>query len=209
MACDFVSRRKVARDAWKQKKTNFSRHTVPGRMHLVIGRSRRVSSHWPGKETRTESPGICRLRELPGVPREVLSALVHFLPRPGHAALHASFAKGKLTPQKKDITIGKSRYEADISGDKGWVVEKGKWPWNRKKYPIEHVLGGKNVYYFLTPMERGRLQVLPVAYDVAKKEWFDTAASGVRHFPGRSERTSRCTGKISPTPSTPPATAAM
>jgi tetratricopeptide (TPR) repeat protein len=36
-------------------------------------------------------------------------------------------------------------------------------------------------------MERGRLQVLPVAYDVAKKDWFDTAASGVRHFPGRSE----------------------
>jgi tetratricopeptide (TPR) repeat protein len=97
------------------------------------------------------------------------------------------FAKAKLTSQKKDITIGKSSYEADISGDKGWVVEKGKWPWNRKKYPIEHVLGGKNVYYFLTPMERGRLQVLPLAYDVPKKEWFDTAASGVRHFPGRSE----------------------
>jgi hypothetical protein len=36
-------------------------------------------------------------------------------------------------------------------------------------------------------MERGRLQVLPLAYDVPKKEWFDTAASGVRHFPGRSE----------------------
>jgi len=96
-------------------------------------------------------------------------------------------AKAKLTPQKKDITIGKSSYEADINGDKGWVVEKGKWPWNRKKYPIEHVLGGKNVYYFLTPMERGRLQVLPLAYDVVKKEWFDTAASGIRHFPGRSE----------------------
>jgi hypothetical protein len=99
----------------------------------------------------------------------------------------AQFAKAKLTLQKKDITIGNSSYEADISGDKGWVIEKGKWPWNRKKYPIEHVLGGKNVYYFLTPMERGRLQVLPLAYDVTKKEWFDTAASGVRHFPGRSE----------------------
>ena len=97
------------------------------------------------------------------------------------------FAKAKLTPQKKDITIGKSSYEAEIRGDKGWVIEKGRWPWNRKKYPIEHVLGGKNVYYFLTPMDRGRLQVLPLAYDVTKKEWFDTAASGVRHFPGRSE----------------------
>jgi tetratricopeptide (TPR) repeat protein len=97
------------------------------------------------------------------------------------------FAKAKLTPQKKEVTIGKNSYEADTSGEKGWVVEKGTWPWDRKKYPIEQVLGGKNVYYFLTPMERGRLQVLPVAYDVTKKEWFDTAASGVRHFPGRSE----------------------
>ncbi len=30
-------------------------------------------------------------------------------------------------------------------------------------------------------MERGRLQTLPVAYDVREKEWFDTAASGMRH----------------------------
>jgi hypothetical protein len=33
-------------------------------------------------------------------------------------------------------------------------------------------------------MGRGRLQTLPVAYDVRRKEWFDTALSGVRHFPG-------------------------
>ncbi|MHA2315421.1 MAG: multiheme c-type cytochrome, partial [Candidatus Hermodarchaeia archaeon] len=26
---------------------------------------------------------------------------------------------------------------------------------------------------------------MPVAYNVNKKQWFDTAASGVRHFPGR------------------------
>src|SRR4030066_1308409 len=43
---------------------------------------------------------------------------------------------------------------------------------------------GKNVYYFLTLLEKGRLQTLPLAYDVNKKEWFDTAASGIRHFPG-------------------------
>ncbi len=48
-------------------------------------------------------------------------------------------------------------------------------------------MGGKNVYYFLTPLERGRLQVLPLAYDVQKKTWYDTAASGVRHFPDRRD----------------------
>ncbi len=48
-------------------------------------------------------------------------------------------------------------------------------------------MGGKNVYYFLTPMPKGRLQVLPVAYDVHKQTWYDTAASGVRHFPDRRQ----------------------
>ncbi len=34
-------------------------------------------------------------------------------------------------------------------------------------------------------MDKGRLQTLPVAYDVRKKEWFDTALSGLRHIPGQ------------------------
>jgi tetratricopeptide (TPR) repeat protein len=97
------------------------------------------------------------------------------------------FAKAKLTPQTKEITIGKQRYRADIRGDKGWVIEKRTSPRQEKRYRIDHVLGGKNVFYFLTPMDKGRLQTLPVAYDVGKKEWFDTASSGIRHFPGRGE----------------------
>jgi tetratricopeptide (TPR) repeat protein len=95
-------------------------------------------------------------------------------------------AQTKLTPQEKEIVIGKYKYRADISGKAGYIVEtdsKGE-----KKYKIEHVMGGKNVYYFLTLLEKGRLQTLPVAYDVNKKEWFDTAASGLRHFPGEQGR---------------------
>ena len=30
-------------------------------------------------------------------------------------------------------------------------------------------MGGKNVYYFLTALDRGRLQTLPVAYDVEQE----------------------------------------
>jgi len=96
----------------------------------------------------------------------------------------AEFATLKLTPQKDDVVIGEVSYRAEIEGEKGWVGEQG--PLGKKKYRIEHVMGGKNVYYFLTPMERGRLQTLPLAYDVQRKEWFDTAASGVRHFPGEA-----------------------
>jgi len=93
----------------------------------------------------------------------------------------AVFAKAKLTPQANEIVIGKYRYRADISGEVGCVVEKG--PKGEKKYQMEQVVGGKYVYYFLTTLERGKLQTLPVAYDVKRKDWFDTAASGIRHFP--------------------------
>ena len=91
------------------------------------------------------------------------------------------FSRANLTPQTKDLVIGKYRYRADIGPKAGWVVEtdpKGK----KKPYPILHALDGKNVCYSLTPLERGRLQTLPVACDVRTRQWFDTAASGVRHF---------------------------
>jgi len=92
----------------------------------------------------------------------------------------ARFAKEKLTPQPGEIVIGKEAYRADI--EEGVLLERGRE--GLKKYTFEHVLGGKNVFYFLTPFDKGRLQTLPVAYDIEKKQWFDTAASGIRHFPG-------------------------
>jgi tetratricopeptide (TPR) repeat protein len=89
------------------------------------------------------------------------------------------FAKARLTPQRRAISIDERAYRADIG--RGVVIESGAD--GSKNYPIVHALGGKNVFYFLTTLEKGRLQTLPVAYDVRKKEWFDTAGSGVRHFP--------------------------
>ena len=90
-------------------------------------------------------------------------------------------AINKLTPLIKDIRIGNNRYTADIRGSEGYVVEKGNWPWDTTKYRIENILGGKNVFYFLTLIERGRLQILPLAYDVRTKEWFDITANGMIH----------------------------
>jgi len=94
----------------------------------------------------------------------------------------AEFAQANLTDQAEAIAIGSRSYLAAVGADQGYVLEKG--PEGEKRLPIVHVLGGKNVYYFLTPLDRGRLQTLPVAYDVNLKTWYDTAASGVRHFPG-------------------------
>ncbi|MGA2032591.1 MAG: tetratricopeptide repeat protein, partial [Thermoguttaceae bacterium] len=97
----------------------------------------------------------------------------------------AKFASARLTPQQGAITIGKRAYRVDIGAAAGCVLEKG--PDGLRKHEIVHVMGGKNVYYLLTPLARGRLQVLPLAYDVHKQTWYDMAASGVRHFPDRRD----------------------
>ena len=90
------------------------------------------------------------------------------------------FARDRLTPQEKPLTIGGRSYRAVVGTGRDHVEETG--PAGRKTHAIVQVLGGKNVCYFLTPLERGLLQVLPVAYDMNRKEWFSTAGSAVRHF---------------------------
>ena len=92
-------------------------------------------------------------------------------------------AKTKLTPQKAEVAVGNYRFLADLT--KGAVTERS--PEGERRYPMVQAMGGKNVYYFLTPLERGWLQVLPVAYDVRRKEWFDTTASAMRHFGDRRD----------------------
>lgn len=70
-------------------------------------------------------------------------------------------------------------YQVELSGSGATLRDA-----SGARYRLVDALGGKNVYYFLTPLDRGRLQVAPVAYDVRRGEWFDTTASGVRHMPG-------------------------
>ena len=92
------------------------------------------------------------------------------------------FARDRLTPQAKPLAIRGRSYRAVIGTGADHVEETG--PEGRKTHPIVQVLGGKNVCYFLTPLDRGLLQVLPVAYDMKRREWFSTAGSAVRHFAG-------------------------
>jgi tetratricopeptide (TPR) repeat protein len=90
------------------------------------------------------------------------------------------FALTNLTCCEQEIEIGGNKYQAFVDKGEGFILERDSD--SERKLPIVHVLGGKNVYYFLTPLAKGRLQTLPLAYDVRLKQWFDTAASAVRHF---------------------------
>ena len=95
----------------------------------------------------------------------------------------AELAKARLTPQKADVVAGQFHFRANLAS--GVVTERTAT--NETRYPITQTMGGKNVYYFLTPLERGWLQVLPVAYDARRQEWFDTTASAMRHFGDRRD----------------------
>ena len=95
-----------------------------------------------------------------------------------------ALAREQLTPQQQDIVVLDHRYRVEI----GTGEVRDTSPTGEVNLPIRHVMGGKNVYYFLTPYERGRLQVLPVAYDLRRKEWYDLPASGLRHFTDVTEQ---------------------
>lgn len=68
------------------------------------------------------------------------------------------FASMNLTACEQEIEVGGQRYQAFIKEGEGYVLERDSD--TEKRLPILHVLGGKNVYYFLTPLEKGRLQTL-------------------------------------------------
>jgi len=88
------------------------------------------------------------------------------------------FAAANLKPQANAISVQGRDYRFDGSAHRGAVVETGGV--SPQVYPIAQVLGGKNVYYFLTPFPKGRLQVLPIAFDARRVEWFSTSQSAVR-----------------------------
>ena len=88
----------------------------------------------------------------------------------------SSFALDCLSPCDSFITSGKDAYKYVLKKNKGYVIERS----SGHAYPIRHVLGGKYLYYFMTPMDKGKLQTLPLGYDVKNKEWFDITSSNVR-----------------------------
>ena len=87
-------------------------------------------------------------------------------------------ARTRFQPQKEALRIGAVSYQVKLDGEQAYMEAQG--PDGTRKLPIAHAMGGKNAYYLLTPMDRGRLQVLPLAYDTGSRQWYDIAASGVR-----------------------------
>ncbi len=95
-------------------------------------------------------------------------------------AFSGAFAR-TLVPMEEEIQIGDVKFIIELNASGGVMHETGA-DGIKKTYPVLHSLGGKNVYFFLVPLEKGKLQVAPVAYHLHKKIWYDSTGSMVRHF---------------------------
>lgn len=82
-----------------------------------------------------------------------------------------------IPDQEEPIEAEGRVYSAHITPRSGWISDD-----QGAKYDIAYAMGGKNYYNFLTLMEDGRLQVLPIYYDVQHDSWRNTTTSMLRHF---------------------------
>ncbi len=95
-------------------------------------------------------------------------------------AFSAAFARS-LAPMEAPLAIGDQRFVVELNGS-GGLLRQLDADGTEKAYPILHALGGKNVYFFLVPLDKGKLQVAPLAYNVHTKIWYNATGSMVRHF---------------------------
>lgn len=95
--------------------------------------------------------------------------------------VNASFLNLQQLPSSGEFTLEGKTYQ--ISQTDSSLVMTETEAGVSKNYEITYALGGKNVFYFLTPMEKGKLQTIPLAYDLRVKNWYNNPESAVRHFP--------------------------
>jgi Flp pilus assembly protein TadD len=88
----------------------------------------------------------------------------------------ADLAKA-IPPQPEPIEAEGRFYMATITPERGWVTDD-----EGAEYDIIYTLGGKNYYNLLTLLPDGRLQVLPIFYNVREQKWENTTLSMLRHF---------------------------
>ncbi|SHK00782.1 Tetratricopeptide repeat-containing protein [Tangfeifania diversioriginum] len=95
--------------------------------------------------------------------------------------VNAGFIKEYQLPECNSIEIEDKIYQM-IYEDSSMVMLEMEGDDLLNEYPVEYSLGGKNVFTFLTPLEKGKLQTIPLAYDVNRQQWFNYPESAVRHF---------------------------
>lgn len=93
----------------------------------------------------------------------------------------AEFIRDRITAGQEEIYMEEAYYSAVVQ-DTGLFIRERKGDLVTD-FRVLWALGGKNVYYFLTEWEGGRLQTLPLAYEVNDRKWYNNPESAIRHFP--------------------------
>ncbi|MBW1613056.1 MAG: ammonia-forming cytochrome c nitrite reductase subunit c552 [Deltaproteobacteria bacterium] len=92
-----------------------------------------------------------------------------------------AFIRENIHSFNQAIRVGMDTFKISWEGDTLFFIEH-KVSGKVSRFPAVHTMGGKYIYYFLTPFPGGRLQVLPLAYDCDTESWYNNPESGVRHF---------------------------
>lgn len=96
-----------------------------------------------------------------------------------------NFIKNQIILGQKEVFMEGASYQA-VQKDTSLFIQEIK-SGIITDYKVLWSLGGKNVYYFLTEWKGGRLQTLPLAYDVNTQLWYNNPASAVLHFPNQDQ----------------------
>lgn len=95
--------------------------------------------------------------------------------------IDAAFVKKHQLPNSPAIDVEGNQFTVEFQDSTMMMYEKkdGKL---LKEYTVLWAMGGHNVYCFLTPFEKGKLQNIPLAYDANRKKWFNYPDAGIRQF---------------------------
>lgn len=95
--------------------------------------------------------------------------------------VNAEFIKNHPLPDSPPIEVEGHLFSVEFS-DSAMVMKEFDGDKLVNQYRVIWAMGGHNVYSFLTPFEKGKLQNIPLAYDVNGKVWFNYPEAGMRQF---------------------------
>lgn len=95
--------------------------------------------------------------------------------------VNSEFITHHQLPDSKPIEVEGHRFSVEFR-DSTMMMYEHDGDRLLETYKVLWAMGGHNVYCFLTPFEKGKLQNIPLAYDVNRKEWFNYPQAGIRHF---------------------------
>lgn len=93
----------------------------------------------------------------------------------------ADFIQRHQLPDSKPVEVEGHQFQIEFN-DSTMIMHERDGEDFVATYDVIWAMGGHNVYTFLTPFEKGKLQNIPLAFDANRKEWFNYPMAGMRHF---------------------------